>query len=71
MYHCVTHTTTYAYEELVSICHKQMRLEPRGAPRRSGDHARDRANAGRARDRADYFGNRASFTCRSRTTAWS
>ena len=29
----VTHTTTYAYEELVSICHNEMRLEPRSAPR--------------------------------------
>ena len=27
----VTHTTTYAYEELVSICHNEMRLEPRSA----------------------------------------
>lgn len=29
----VTHTTTYAYEEIVSIGHNEVRLEPRSTPR--------------------------------------
>jgi transglutaminase-like putative cysteine protease len=29
----VTHQTTYSYEEIVSICHNEVRLEPRSTPR--------------------------------------
>ena len=59
----VTHTTTYAYEELVSICHNEMRLEPRSAPRQqclATALAIDPTPAVLTTD-LDYFGNRASF----------
>ena len=59
----VTHTTTYAYEELVSICHNEMRLEPRGAPRQrclAAALAIEPTPAVLATE-LDYFGNRASF----------
>jgi transglutaminase-like putative cysteine protease len=59
----VTHTTTYAYEELVSICHNEMRLEPRSAPRQqcvATALAIEPTPAVLATE-LDYFGNRASF----------
>lgn len=59
----VTHTTIYAYDELVSIGHNEVRLEPRAT-------ARQRCLATRLEidptpavlsPELDYFGNRASF----------
>ena len=41
----VTHTTTYAYEEIVSICHNELRLEPRSAPQQRCLARRDLAVA--------------------------
>lgn len=57
-YH-VTHTTTYAYGEPVAICHNQVHLTPREAPRQSCQFHRLRihplpSTSGR---RTDYFGN--------------
>ena len=63
MHYRVTHTTTYAYEELVSICHNEMRLEPRSAPRQqclATALAIEPTPAVLATE-LDYFGNRASF----------
>jgi transglutaminase-like putative cysteine protease len=59
----VTHTTTYAYEELVSICHNEMRLEPRSAPQQqclATALAIDPMPAVLT-TALDYFGNHASF----------
>jgi transglutaminase-like putative cysteine protease len=59
----VTHTTTYSYEEAVSICHNELRLEPRSAPRQSclaTALAIDPTPAVLTTE-LDYFGNHASF----------
>jgi transglutaminase-like putative cysteine protease len=59
----VTHTTTYAYDELVSIGHNEIRLEPRTTPRQRCLVTRlaiDPTPAALASE-LDYFGNRASF----------
>ena len=59
----VTHTTTYAYEELVSICHNEMRLEPRSAPRQRclGSALMIDPTPAVLATELDYFGNHASF----------
>jgi transglutaminase-like putative cysteine protease len=59
----VTHTTTYAYEDLVSICHNELRLEPRSAPRQrclGSALVIDPTPAVLATE-FDYFGNPVSF----------
>lgn len=59
----VTHSTTYSYEELVSIGHNEVRLEPRGTPTEtclSTELAIEPTPALRASER-DYFGNPTSF----------
>lgn len=59
----VTHTTTYEYEELVSIGHNELRLEPRSAPRQqclATALAIEPTPAVLATE-LDYFGNRTSF----------
>jgi transglutaminase-like putative cysteine protease len=59
----VTHTTTYAYEEIVSIGHNEVRLEPRTTPRQRCLEtvlAIDPTPAVRATG-LDYFGNPTSF----------
>jgi transglutaminase-like putative cysteine protease len=63
MHYRVTHVTTYAYEELVSICHNELRLEPRSAPQQrclATALAIDPTPAVLSTE-LDYFGNRASF----------
>ncbi|HXK25275.1 MAG TPA: transglutaminase family protein [Myxococcota bacterium] len=63
MHYRVTHTTTYAYEELVSICHNEMRLEPRSAPRQRclATALAIEPTPAVLGSSLDYFGNRASF----------
>jgi transglutaminase-like putative cysteine protease len=59
----VTHTTTYAYDEIVSIGHNEVRLEPRATPRQrclASVLAIDPTPAVLS-EGLDYFGNRASF----------
>lgn len=59
----VTHTTTYAYDELVSIGHNEVRLEPRTTPRQHCFATRLEIDPTPAvlSPELDYFGNRASF----------
>jgi transglutaminase-like putative cysteine protease len=63
MHYRVTHTTTYAYEELVSICHNEMRLEPRSAPRQRclATALAIEPTPAVLGSSLDYFGNRESF----------
>ena len=59
----VTHATTYRYEELVSIGHNEVRLEPRGTATErclATALAIEPTPAVRASER-DYFGNPTSF----------
>ncbi len=59
----VTHSTTYSYEELVSIGHNEVRLEPRGTATErclATELAIEPTPAVRASER-DYFGNPTSF----------
>jgi transglutaminase-like putative cysteine protease len=59
----VTHATTYHYEELVSIGHNELRLEPRGTATErclATELAIEPTPAVRAGER-DYFGNPTSF----------
>ena len=59
----VVHSTTYTYEEIVSIGHNEVRLEPRGTSTErclSTELAIEPAPAVRASER-DYFGNLTSF----------
>ncbi len=59
----VTHTTTYAYEEIVSIGDNEVRLEPRATPRQHCLATRLEIDPTPAvlSPELDYFGNRASF----------
>jgi transglutaminase-like putative cysteine protease len=59
----VTHTTTYAYDELVSIGHNEVRLEPRATPRQRCFATVLEIDPTPAvlSPELDYFGNRASF----------
>jgi transglutaminase-like putative cysteine protease len=59
----VTHTTTYAYDEIVSIGHNEVRLEPRATPRQRCLATKLEIDPTPAvlSPELDYFGNRASF----------
>jgi len=58
-----SHTTTYAYEELVSICHNEMRLEPRSTLQQQCVATALDIDPMPAvlTTELDYFGNHASF----------
>jgi transglutaminase-like putative cysteine protease len=59
----VTHETAYAYEELVSICHNEIRLEPRESERQrrlASSLVIEPAPAETHRE-SDYFGNPTHF----------
>ncbi|HKC52267.1 MAG TPA: transglutaminase N-terminal domain-containing protein, partial [Myxococcota bacterium] len=59
----VTHETTYAYEELVSICHNELRLEPRETERQRnlGTALRIEPMPRATTAELDYFGNPTHF----------
>jgi transglutaminase-like putative cysteine protease len=59
----VTHETTYAYEELVSICHNELRLEPRETEvqRNLGTALRIEPMPRATTAELDYFGNPMHF----------
>lgn len=59
----VTHATTYAYDEIVSICHNELRLEPRATPRQRcvATVLEIEPTPAVLSTELDYFGNRASF----------
>jgi transglutaminase-like putative cysteine protease len=59
----VQHTTTYGYEELVSICHNEVHLEPRTTPRQRSRRMRLSIEPTPAvlTGERDYFGNPTSF----------
>ena len=59
----VRHETAYAYEELVSICHNEIRLEPRETPhqRRVATALRIDPEPAAIHREGDYFGNPAHF----------
>ncbi|HTO08043.1 MAG TPA: transglutaminase family protein [Myxococcota bacterium] len=59
----VTHETTYEYEELVSICHNELRLEPRETERqrRLGTALRIEPMPRVTIAERDYFGNPTHF----------
>jgi transglutaminase-like putative cysteine protease len=59
----VTHATTYVYDEIVSIGHNEVRLEPRATPRQRCLATLLEIDPTPAvlSEGLDYFGNRASF----------
>jgi transglutaminase-like putative cysteine protease len=59
----VTHETTYEYEELVSTCHNELRLEPRATDRQRRLHTALRIEPQPRTTTAerDYFGNPTHF----------
>jgi transglutaminase-like putative cysteine protease len=59
----VTHATTYIYEELVSICHNELRLEPRDTERqrRLATALRIEPMPRATTAERDYFGNPTHF----------
>jgi len=59
----VTHETAYAYDELVSICHNEIRLEPRetARQRRLASSLSIEPEPGETHRECDYFGNPTHF----------
>jgi transglutaminase-like putative cysteine protease len=56
----VVHTTTYTYSESVPICHNEVHLVPRDAPRQTSltNRLRIRPRPSVVDERLDFFGNR-------------
>ena len=59
----VSHATTYVYDELVSLCHNELRLEPRETEtqRRLGTSLRIEPPPSALTSELDYFGNPTHF----------
>jgi transglutaminase-like putative cysteine protease len=59
----VTHTTTYSYSKVVSLCHNLAHLTPRHAPRQACLHSELQVTPTPAvqRPQLDFFGNRATY----------
>ena len=61
-----SHTTRYTYSEPVSICHTEVHLSPRQAPRQTvlDHHLRVEPEPDLVLHRKDYFGNATTYFSR-------
>lgn len=61
----ISHTTTYAYGEPVSLCHNITHLMPRQTPHQRclSSHVRVLPWPAVSREHTDFFGNRVSYFC--------